>query len=143
MRRRKGSLRVRVPLGALAVALLLPLVAGCSPAAADCSPVQNGIVVCLEGRPVTWQAEVKPHLHDRYIYGPLEEFAAYLGAPVVTSDGPASVRVAGVPIAPEPGDDRGIHEHGGLLYAPLKQVAEAAGFRVLILSDRSVVSIRR
>jgi hypothetical protein len=128
---------------AAAAVLIAALATGCSRRTAGCSPVENSIVVCLEGKPLTWQAEVKPHLHGNVIYGPAEEFAVWLGARIELADGAGSVSVAGKQIIPDQGDAKGMHEHNGILYAPLKQVAEAAGFTVFILSDRSIVSVRR
>lgn len=121
--------------------------AGCSSGAASsaCAAVENGVGVCLDGKALTWTETVRPpHMHEAGgYYGPVADLEKALGVKAEIAADKKSVTVNGTRVVATASKAMGIHEHDALLYAPIKEFAEAAGFTVEVDATKHVVSIKR
>lgn len=144
--------RVRFPVAAAALLLMAVLLSACggnnkgTQAVKPCAPVPDGTAVCINGEPIVWQAEVKtlPHMHEQGgFYAPALQLADRLGiADKVQIDKQAlTVKVNGTAVRSLVPNARNIHVHDDLVYAPIKEFAEAAGFDVEVNVDQRTVNI--
>jgi hypothetical protein len=129
---------------AASMALALGL-AGCTgESSVSCAPVANGVGVCLDGKPFTWTATKPPHMHEQGgYYAPVEELAARLGVQAEIASDRKSVMVGSTQVIAKGEKPQGIHDHDGLVYAPIREFAEAAGFKVMIDTAANTVSITK
>lgn len=116
--------------------------AGCSRSVA-CAPVENGVGVCLEGAPIGWSAGVmKPHMHEEGgYYAPVADLAKALGVDAQVAADRKSVTVGRTMVTAKAMEARGIHLHDERVYAPIREFAEAAGYRATVDGKRHTVNI--
>lgn len=127
-----------------AAAILLTTAAnGRASAVGECPPVKNGVAVCLGGRPVTWSARfVPPHMHEQGgYYAPVEQLERLLLVKADIAADRKSLKVNGRTVTVVGHKPKGIHEHQGHLYAPIKEFAEAAGHEVSVDTTRHIINI--
>lgn len=120
------------------------VLAGCGSQAAQCQPVPDGVAVCVGGKAVAFQAKTKPHMHEAGgFYAPAEELARALGVQVEIAPDKKSVKVAGKEVKAAAPDAKGIHEHDGLVYVPIKEFAEAAGYKYSANVEQKTVNLTK
>lgn len=123
------------------------LAAGCTARASApvCPPVENGVGVCLNGQAVTWHAKYKaPHMHESGgYYAPVEQLQQLLGVKADIAPDRKNVRVNGTAVIAGGQQPKGIHDHETHLFAPIREFAEAAGYQVMVDTERHTVSIIR
>lgn len=129
----------------LVAALALAGCGGTKAASATCAPVENGVGVCLDGKALTWTANIKPpHVHEEGgYYAAVQDLEKALGVKAEVAADKKSVKVGGKDVVATAPKAQGIHDHDALVYAPIKEFAEAAGFRVEVDAAKHVVSISK
>ncbi|HYG59250.1 MAG TPA: hypothetical protein VD902_14405 [Symbiobacteriaceae bacterium] len=137
MKRKAAVFLVGAVVGALSLV-------GCSgQASAACPPVIDGVGVCIDAKPIAWSAGVKPpHMHENGgYYGAVNELATALGAKAEVAGDGKSVKVGGKVVAATAADAKGIHLHEEFVYVPIKEFAEAAGYKVYVDTGKHTVNI--
>ncbi len=140
-----GQMRKGHLLGLIGLIAVLVL-SGCGgKQTAGCAPIENGVGVCLEGTAVSWTANVRPpHMHEPGgYYAPVQDLAKTLGVMAEVSSDQKSVSVNGKQVLAIGPEAQGIHLHDDLVYAPIKEFAEAAGYKVSVDPSHHTVSISR
>lgn len=101
--------------------------------------------MCVNGKAVAWSAAVKPpHMHETGgYYGAAEDLARALGVNAQIAADKKSVRVGGKAVVAVSKEARGVHTHDTAVFVPIKEFAEAAGFRVTVDAKQHTVSIRK
>lgn len=129
----------------LMMALALTGCGGNKAASASCPSVENAVSVCLDGKPLSWTAGFRPpHWHDPDgYYAPVQDLAKALGAKTMVAPDRKSVSVGGKSVVATMQGAMGIHQHDAIVYAPIKEFAEAAGFQVQVDTKKHVVSIQK
>lgn len=137
---------MKLSIAIMALVALLGIVAGCAAGTSQgCPPVENGVGVCFDGRPITWSAAVKPpHMHEQGgYYAPVDELATYLKVNPVVASNKKSVLIGGKIIAAKSDEAVGVHLHEDFVYVPIREFAEAAGFRVVVDAKLHTINIER
>lgn len=119
---------------------------GCtSTSSMACTPVEGGVGVCVDGKPVTWSEGVlKPHMHETGgYYGGVEDLAKALGVDVQIAADKSSVTVGGKQVKAMADQAKGIHQHEMKVFAPIREFAEAAGFRAQVDGEKHTVNIHK
>lgn len=127
----------------LIASLVLTACTGGTGGTVACKPVENGVAVCLDGKPLEVSTKTKFHAHEGFYYGPAEETAKLLGTKAEVAADKKSVTVNGKVITIETNDKKGVHQHEDIVYVPVKQIAEAAGLKVSVDTTKHVVSINK
>jgi hypothetical protein len=126
-------------------AILVAAMAGAGySSAAQCAPVELGVGVCHNGIPVEWSAGVmKPHMHENGgYYASADDLAKTLGVKVDIAADNRSVTVNGKSVTAAAVGAKGIHEHEHRVFAPIKEFAEAAGFKADVDTQKHTVNLR-
>lgn len=126
--------------------ILLASATGCSLGSKGCASVEHGVGVCLDGQPVAWSAGVKaPHMHEEGgYYGGAQDLARALGVQIKVSADKASVTVVGGDqVAAAAKGAKGVHQHELVVFVPIKEFAEAAGYRVQVDTKHNTINIYR
>lgn len=131
--------------GMLVLTLGLTGCGGQQAAAGGCAPLEGGVAVCLNGQAVTWSpGALPPHMHENGgYYGPVVDLQKALGVKAEVAPDKARVTVNGKQVLAMAQNAKGIHNHDALVYAPIKEFAEAAGFRVQVDTKNNVVNITK
>lgn len=129
----------------LVAAVVLTGCAGSKTASATCAPVENGVGVCVEGKAVAWTAKAKPpHMHEAGgYYGLAVDLAKALGVKAEVSADKTKVTISGKAVRSTAKNAANIHEHEALVFVPIKEFAEAAGFKVEVDTTRNVINIHK
>lgn len=142
-RQRSASFSMRRWLAGILVIMAAAAV-GCSESKA-CAPVKDGVGVCVDGQPIAWAAGgPTPHMHEPAgYYAPVAELARALGVqPEIAADR-RSVRVGGKAVVVRSDGAKGIHQHEDRVFAPIREFAEAAGFRADVDTAKHTINIHK
>ncbi|MFZ5827657.1 MAG: hypothetical protein ACOY94_25415 [Bacillota bacterium] len=108
--------------------------------------MENSVAICLNGQPLTaWSAKAKPpHVHEEAgYYAAVPDLEALLGVKAEIAGDKQSVTVNGKRVESTAREAKNIHEHDGLVFAPIKEFAEAAGYAVQVDGVKHTVHIRK
>lgn len=130
------------------VALFLTLAAltGCSAAQSTaCPPVESGVGVCVNGKAIDWSAVVmKPHMHENGgYYAHVEQLAEALHVNPVVASNKKSVLVGDKQVTALAPEAKGVHVHEDFVFVPIKEFAEAAGFKAIVDTTHHTVNMIR
>lgn len=119
--------------------------AGCGSKTKACAPVEGGVGVCVDGKAVTWSPGVlKPHMHENGgYYAGAEDLAQALGVKVEIATDKKSVTVGGTTVKAKVAGAKGIHEHEAKVFAPVKEFAEAAGYKADVDGEQHTVNLHK
>lgn len=136
--------RVLVSLS-LMMAVALTGCGGSKATSLSCAPVENAVNVCLNGQALTWTAKARPpHVHETGgYYAPVQDLEKALGVKAVVAANKKSLSVGGRSVVATVQGAMGIHQHETLVYAPIKEFAEAAGYTVEVDAKKHVVAIEQ
>lgn len=115
---------------------------GQSPA---CAPVAGGVGVCVDGKPVAWPAGgPTPHMHEHAgYYAPVADLARALGVKIEVAGDQKSVKVGGRGVVARAAGAKGIHQHQEKVFAPIREFAEAAGFKADVDTEKHTINIHK
>lgn len=137
---------MKLSVAIMALIALFGVVVGCAKSTQQsCAPVENGVGVCIDGKPITWSAAVKPpHMHEQGgYYAPVEDLATHLKVNPVVGSNRKSVLIAGKVVMARSEEAVGVHMHEDFVYVPIREFAEAAGFKVMVDTKAHTVNIQR
>lgn len=131
----------RLVMPALGLAILA-MATGCGNKAPDCAPMASAVNVCVNGTALLNTAPRAPHAHEQGgYYMDLNDLARALHVnPHVSGDHRSVVVNGKAVIAASPGA-KGVHDHDHVVFVPVKEFAEAAGYKAAVDTRHNTVSL--